>query len=121
MLSVSVRKLNDGSKLKEKSTATLLKKTAQINETNNKLEPVKVKSYFSGQKFSTEYNFLFVLFYLVFFSNVAVLFPLNFNVSCRVVTILDLAKEGLNPVEPNDYICSPKLKFIPRVSNCSDE
>ena len=40
----------DGLKLIEKSTATLLKKTKQINDTNKKLEPVESKKVVSVPK-----------------------------------------------------------------------
>ena len=94
MRSRSVRNLYDGLKLVEKSTATLLKKTKEINNTNKKLEPVENKKLFWCQKFSISYNFLFVLlFHPALFSNVVVLFSRYFNLSYRFVTILDLAQK----------------------------
>ena len=42
----SVRNLYDGLKLVEKSAATLLKKTRQINDTNKNLQPVESKKLF---------------------------------------------------------------------------
>ena len=55
---------------------------------------LNVKSGFSAKKFSTNYHFLFVfLFHPVLYSNVAVLFSLNFNLSYKFVTILDLTQE----------------------------
>ena len=94
MRSRSVGNLYDGLKLVEKSTATLMKKTRQINNTNKMLEPVESKKLFWCQKISTSYNFLFVLlFHPVLFSNAAVLFSLNFNLSYRLVTILDLTQD----------------------------
>ena len=50
MRSISVRNLYDGLKLVEKSTAILLKKTRQINDSNKKLEPVESKKLFWCQK-----------------------------------------------------------------------
>ena len=47
-----------GSKVIEKSIVTLLKKTEQ-NKDAKKLELVKSKNCFSGNKFSTNCNFFF--------------------------------------------------------------
>ena len=60
---------------------------------------MNVKSCFGAKKFQQAIvNFLFVLlFHPVLFSNVAVLFSLNFNLSYRFVTILDLTQE--------DFLC----------------
>ena len=88
--------LYDGLKLVEKSTATLLKKERQINDTNKKLEPVESKKLFWRPKiFQQAITFYLYCYPLhpVLFSNVAVPFSLNFNLTYRLVTILDFTQE----------------------------
>ena len=58
MRSRSARNLNDGLKLVEKSTATLLKK----DKTNKELEPVKSKKLFLRQKlFNKPLLFIYIV------------------------------------------------------------
>ena len=68
MRSRGVRNLYDGLKLIEKSTATLLKKTRQINDTNKKLEPVESKkSSFGAKNFQQAITFHFYCYFILSF------------------------------------------------------